>query len=175
MKKIILATLISGAMSASAMAAPVSAGQGTVTFYGSIIEAACGIAPESTDQTVNLGQVASAQLEDGGTSRPVPFTIELVDCDTTTLKDNTATVTFTGGVNPNLADSLAIQGQASGAGVQIAGLGGVPVKLDGSAGTDLKIQNGDNSLLFSAYLKGDGKTIVPCEFTALANFTMSYE
>ncbi|HFQ2072986.1 fimbrial protein [Providencia stuartii] len=174
MKKIILATLISGAMSASAMAAPVDAGQGTVTFYGSIIDAACGIAPESTDQTVNLGQVASAQLEaTDGTSRPVPFTIELIDCNAETQK--TATVTFTGGVNPNLPDSLAIQGQASGAGVQIAGLDGVPVKLDGTKGTDLKIQNGDNSLLFSAYLKGDGQPIVPGEFTALANFTMSYE
>ncbi|MDT1068431.1 fimbrial protein [Providencia stuartii] len=177
MKKIILASLISGAMSASAMAATEDAGQGTVTFYGSIIDAACGIAPESTDQTVNLGQVASAQLEvkDGvaGTSRPVPFTIELIDCNAET--QDTATVTFTGGVNPNLDDSLAIQGQASGAGVQIAGLDGVPVKLDGSKGTSLNIQNGDNSLLFSAYLKGDGQPIVPGEFTALANFTMSYE
>ncbi|MEY0304810.1 fimbrial protein [Providencia manganoxydans] len=173
MNKLILATLISGAMSASAIAAPVDAGQGTVTFYGSIIDAACGIAPESTDQTVNLGQVASAQLAGGGTSRPVPFSIELVDCDTETQK--TATVTFTGGVNPNLADSLAIQGQASGAGVQIAGLNGVPVKLDGTKGTDVKIQDGDNSLLFSAYLKGDSTTVVTGEFTALANFTMSYE
>ena len=173
MNKLILATLISGAMSASAIAAPVDAGQGTVTFYGSIIDAACGIAPESTDQTVNLGQVASAQLAGGGTSRPVPFSIELVDCDTETQK--TATVTFTGGVNPNLADSLAIQGQASGAGVQIAGLNGVPVKLDGTKGTDVKIQDGDNSLLFSAYLKGDCTTVVTGEFTALANFTMSYE
>lgn len=175
MKKIILATLISGAMSASAMAATVDAGQGTVTFYGSIINAPCGIAPESTDQTVNLGQVASAQLEDGGTSRPVPFTIELIDCNAETQE--TAYVTFTGGVNPNLADSLAIQGQASGAGVQITGLNGKPVKLDKSEGsqTEIKIQNGDNSLLFSAYLKGDGQPIEPGEFTALANFTMDYQ
>lgn len=174
MKKVILAVLISGAMSASAMAAPVSAGQGTVTFYGSIIEAACGISPESTDQTVNLGQVASAQLAAGGASRPVPFTIELVDCDTSIKA--IADVTFTGGVNPNLANSLAIQGTASGAGVIITGLDGKPVTLDGSAGAGkIALQDGDNSLMFSAYLQGDKRTIVPGEFTALANFTMQYE
>ena len=174
MKKIILASLISGAMSASAMAATVDAGQGTVTFYGSIIEAACGIAPESTDQTVNLGQVASAQLAGGGTSRPVPFTIELVDCDTSI--NSIADVTFTGGANPYLADSLAIQGTASGAGVIITGLDGEIVKVDGTQGAGkIALQDGDNTLMFSAYLQGDGQTIVPGEFTALANFTMQYE
>ncbi|MEQ4694639.1 fimbrial protein [Providencia manganoxydans] len=175
MKKIILATLISGAMSASAMAAPVDAGQGTVTFYGSIIEAACGIAPESTDQTVNLGQVASAQLANGGTSRPVPFTIELVDCDTSI--DSIADVTFTGGQNPDREGTLAIQGSAAGAGVVITGLNGKPVSLDGSEGAGkIALQDGDNSLMFSAYLQGNEVgTPTPGEFTALANFTMSYE
>ncbi|HHQ2586742.1 MULTISPECIES: fimbrial protein [unclassified Providencia] len=171
MKKVILATLISGAMSASAFA--VDAGQGIVKFEGSIIEAACGISPESTDQTVNLGQVASAQLAGGGTSRPVPFTIELVDCDSSV--SNTAEVTFTGGVNPNLANSLAIQGKASGAGVVITGVDAIPVKLDGSASAGaIALQDGDNSLLFSAYLKGDSTQVVPGPFTALANFTMQY-
>ncbi|CAG9429906.1 fimbrial protein [Providencia alcalifaciens] len=171
MKKVIFATLVSSVMSTSVLAA--DAGQGTVTFEGSIIEAACGIAPESTDQTVNLGQVASATLVNGGMSRPVPFTIELVDCDTTTW--DTAEVTFTGGVNPNLANSLAIQGTASGAGVVITGINAVPVKLDGSATAgSVALQNGDNSLLFSAYLKGDTTAIVPGAFTALTNFTMSY-
>lgn len=174
MKKIILATITSGAMSASAMAAPVSAGQGTVSFYGSIIEAACGIAPESTDQTVNLGQVASAQLKNGGASRPVPFTIELVDCDTSI--NAIADVTFTGGTNPNLANSLAIQGTASGAGVMITGLDGQVVKVDGSQGAGkIALQDGDNTLMFSAYLQGDKQPVVPGEFTALANFTMQYE
>lgn len=175
MKKIILATLISGAMSASAMAAPVSAGQGTVTFTGSIIEAACGIAPESTDQTIDLGQVASAQLKDGGASRPVPFSIELVDCDTSI--NSIADVTFTGGQNPARPGSLAIQGTAAGAGVVITGLDGAPVTLDGSAGAGkINLQDGDNSLMFSAFLQGNPTgTPTPGEFTALANFTMQYE
>ncbi|MEX9786720.1 fimbrial protein [Providencia manganoxydans] len=173
MKKIILATLISSAMSTSVLAA--NAGQGTVTFEGSIIEAACGISPESTDQTVNLGQVASAQLTKNGTSRPVPFTIKLVDCDTSEKK--TVNVQFTGAINSELDDALAIQGSASGAGVVITGLDGAPVKLDGSKPAEadyVTLQNSDNSLLFSAYLKADGTEVIPGSFTALANFTMSY-
>jgi len=183
MNKIILATIVSAVMSSAAIAAPTDGGQGTVTFTGSIIEAACGIAPESTDQTVNLGQVASAQLLNNGTSRPVPFTIELVDCDVDALLASspdavgTATVTFSGGLNPAVAtnDGLAIQGAASGASVQIVGLNGKPVKVDGSEGTTINLQNNDNSLLFSAYLKGDGTAVTTGEFTSLANFTMSYE
>ena len=185
MKKIILATIVSTIMSSAAIAAPIDGGQGTVTFTGSIIEAACGIAPESTDQTVNLGQIASAQLSNNGTSRPVPFSIELVDCDLDTIVAGSdpaknvsiATVTFTGGLNPAVPtnDGLAIQGAASGASVQIVGLNGLPVKLDGSEGTSINLQNNDNSLLFSAFLKGDGTAVSTGEFTALANFTMTYE
>ncbi len=175
MKKIFLATIISGVMSASAMAAPVDAGQGTVTFTGSIIDAACGIDPKSADQTVDLGQVSTTQLANNGASRPVPFTIELVDCDTEVKK--TAEVFFSGGKNPNMTtvDALAIQGQAAGAGVVIAGVDKVPVKLDGSkaAGT-LDLQDGDNTMYFDAYLKADGKEVVTGQFSALANFTMQY-
>jgi len=180
MKKIILAALVSGVMSTPVLAAD-SAGDGTVTFEGSIIVAACGIAPESVDQTVNLGQVTTKQLAGGGTSRPVPFTIELVDCemvDTTVdpTAKNMAKVTFTGGVSQEVPDTLAIQGSAAGAGVVIVGLNGQPVTIDGSSSTDINFQNGDNSLLFTAYLQGAATgTATPGAFTALANFTMSYE
>ena len=34
-------------------------GHGKVTFTGSIIDAPCSIAPESIDQTVDLGQVST--------------------------------------------------------------------------------------------------------------------
>lgn len=195
MKKVILATLIFSAMSASGFAAEPDQGQGTVTFDGSIIEAACGIAPESANQTVHLGQIAKNVLSEGnansigaGTSSPVPFTIELVDCDTNFVVDEattppttvkTASVKFTGSLNTAVTDNtmLAIQGTASGAGVVISGLNGQPVKLDGSetAGS-IALQNGDNTLLFSAYVQGDNKfEVKPGSFQSVANFTMSYQ
>lgn len=41
------------------MANAADQGHGTVTFTGSIIDAPCSIAPESIDQTVNLGQISN--------------------------------------------------------------------------------------------------------------------
>lgn len=191
MKKIMLATIISAVMSSAAIAAPIDAGQGTVTFQGSIIEAACGIAPESTDQTVNLGQIAKIKLVDSGTSTPVPFKIQLVDCDTSfvpagaTDPVTTASVTFTGpgatiagAESPNL---LAIQGTAAGAGVAISGMNGEVVTINDKTKPAGKItlQDGDNTLLFSAYLQGfpgsTAATITAGAFQSVANFTMSYE
>lgn len=37
-------------------------GQGKITFTGSIIDAACSISPETSDQEVSLGQIAASQL-----------------------------------------------------------------------------------------------------------------
>lgn len=180
MKKVILATLISGAMSASALAA--DAGSGTVTFTGSIIEAACSIAPNSVDQTVELGAVASSQLADNGKSAPQTFEIELQNCDMTFVTDagtpvKTVSATFTGGISAGDTTNtqLAIVGSASGAGVVITGANGMPVKLDGSVATaPVAIQGGKNILQYAAYLQGNG-TVEPGDFTALTNYTLSYE
>lgn len=70
MKKVILATLISGAMSSAALA---DAGSGTVTFTGSIIEAPCSIAPGEENQEVPLGQVSNVTLAAGGSSSAQPY------------------------------------------------------------------------------------------------------
>lgn len=57
-----------------------AAGTGTITFDGEILEAACSIEPGSVDQTIPLGQVASAQLATGGITNPVFFNIQLTGC-----------------------------------------------------------------------------------------------
>ncbi|WP_162873675.1 fimbrial protein, partial [Klebsiella pneumoniae] len=59
-----------------------------------IIDAPCSIAPESIDQTVDLGQVSNVALKNGGKSNPRPFEIKLEQCDITTLK--TVKTTFSG-------------------------------------------------------------------------------
>ena len=92
MKKIILATLISGAMCSSALA--VDAGTGTVTFSGSIINAPCSIAPGEENQEVSLGQVSNVTLDNGGESSAQPFQIKLEGCNLE--NSNEVTVTFKG-------------------------------------------------------------------------------
>lgn len=118
MKKVILATLISGSMSESALA--VDAGSGTVTFTGSIIEAPCSIAPGEENLEVPLGQVSNVTLAAGGSSSAQPFSIQLEGCN---LEDNNqVTVTFNGTEAVNAGTDtgfLQITGDASGAAVKL--------------------------------------------------------
>ena len=176
MKKIILATLISGVMSASALA--VDAGSGTVTFNGSIITAPCSIAQGEENQTVELGQVSNVTLTAGGESSAQPFSIKLEGCNLE--KSNEVTITFAG----TEATSTDGEGNTAGTGLlQITGdAKGAAVKIMNSSSTQIKVnagstQNyvqGDNELKFQASLKGLGTTVTPGNFQAVTNFTLAY-
>lgn len=159
--------------SASAMAAT-DQGHGTVTFTGSIIDAPCSITPETVDQTVNLGQISNIALKDGGKSTPQEFKIELENCDTSTY--NTVTTTFTGANSQGNPDLLGIVGTASGASIAITDGSGELIKL-GTATQAHSLQDGNNTLMFSAYLQGDGAStaVVPGEFSSIANFSLAYQ
>ncbi|CAI0982193.1 type 1 fimbrial protein [Serratia proteamaculans] len=157
---------------------------GTVTFKGSIIDAPCSITPETVDQTVNLGQISNVALKKQGKSTAQSFNIKLDKCDVTTLKNVTAT--FTGAASAGNADLLGITGTAKGASIAITDGASRVIKL-GEATKAQKIQKGDNTLAFSAYLQGDpdvtptgGGTatpvdIVPGEFSSIVDFTLAYQ
>lgn len=149
-------------------------GHGTVTFTGSIIDAPCSITPDSVDQTVKLGEVSNVALKDGGTSSPQPFNIKLEQCDISTLK--TVQATFTGAASTGNPDLLGITGTAKGASIAITNGSGEVITL-GTASPAQKLQNGNNTLAFSAYLQGDGAsaTITPGSFQSVADFTLSYQ
>ncbi|HEF8774188.1 fimbrial protein [Providencia manganoxydans] len=177
MKKIILATLISGAMSASALA--VDAGTGTVTFNGSIISAPCSIAPGEENQEVQLGQVSDVTLNQGGSSTAQPFSIQLQGCN---LKDtNTVKVTFNGteavinGAEGNTnTGMLQITGEAKGAAVKLMSTSGTQIKVNDSY--TQSYVTGNNELKFAAALQGlDGETVAPGNFSAVTNFTLAYQ
>lgn len=148
-------------------------GHGTVTFTGSIIDAPCSITPDSSDQTVDLGQVSNLALKDGGRSIPQVFSIKLEQCDTTTSK--TVTTTFSGTASAADPDLLGLTGSAKGASIGISTTTGTLIKL-GKASPAQALLNGSNNLDFAAYLQGDGAsaTIVPGEFKSVANFALDY-
>ncbi|MGP5570264.1 fimbrial protein [Pseudomonas helleri] len=184
MKFVMKSALVSMFMLAgsASMVQAAGVGQGTVTFEGAIIEAACSIAPESVDQTVGLGQVAKlpscqvakSQLEAGGASQPEPFKIRLVGCDTTTLKN--VTTTFTGGSSRDVPGALGIVGTASGAGIMMRDASGTQIVL-GTPTAPQIIQDGTNDLQFGAYLQGSATpdAVKPGEFTAITNFSLAYQ
>lgn len=171
--KTALATMVMLAGSASVVQAA-GAGSGTVTFEGSIIEAACSIKPESVDQSVPLGQVAKSVLEEGGQGVPELFYIKLVGCDTSTLK--TVTTTFSGAESADVPGALGIVGTASGAGIMMKDGTGALIKLGTPTAAQVLI-DGDNTLSFGAYLQGaaDAGKVVVGDFSAVTNFSLAYQ
>ncbi|WP_273968325.1 fimbrial protein [Enterobacter cancerogenus] len=174
-KTILAASIVMAMLSFSSHAA--EQGHGTVTFTGAIIDAPCSINPDSIDQTINLGQIASAALKDGGTSTPRQFQIKLENCSTATAK--TVKTTFTGAAGAD--GRLGIDGTAKGASIAITDGKGKLIKL-GEATDAQTIQDGNNNIEFAAYLQGDGKdgdgkdtTIVPGDFHSITNFTLAYQ
>lgn len=163
-------------------------GNGSVTFKGNIIDAPCSIHPESVNQEVELGQIASASLKGGGKSTPRFFNIKLENCslemeDTETPGNqgretvaNTVSIMF-GGPEANTAkDLLAISGDAKGAGVAIENMLGERVVLGETASAQTLVA-GENTLQLSAYLMGlgDDTAIAAGSFRAVTNFTLVYQ
>ena len=154
-------------------------GSGTVTFTGTVIDAPCSIAPESVDQTVDLGQVSLATFTSGaapndysGTTTPQHFTIQLEDCTLGAIK--TATTLFTG--TAGIPGMLAVQGTAKGISIGLNEGDGTPIPL-GTASRAVNLVDGANTLNFQAYVKGNGTTDKPAagDFTSVATFEMAYQ
>ncbi len=66
MNKVIIATMLASTVSFGVNAA--NQGQGVINFKGTVIDAPCGIAQESADQTINFGQISKAHLNADGIS-----------------------------------------------------------------------------------------------------------
>ncbi|HDX4396459.1 fimbrial protein [Enterobacter cancerogenus] len=169
-KKTLLA--VSLMMGITSFANAADQGHGTVTFHGNIIDAPCSLAGDSVDQKIEMGQISNVELENGGSSTPKPFDIQLENCSTATLKSVTATFTGAAGANGNLG----ITGDAKGASIVLTDGAGTKIEL-GKATAAQTLQDGNNTLAFSAYLQGDGASaaIVPGEFTGITDFTLAYQ
>lgn len=178
LNKIMLAAVMAFGVSSLAHAA--DQGHGKVTFSGSIIDAPCSIAPESLDQTVELGAISNVALKNGGKSTPRNFQIKLENCELITAapgKNNTVALTFTGATSAVDAKLLGITGTAKGAGIALTDGAGNDITL-GTPTNAQTLQTGSNTLSFAAYLQGDKAstaTVVPGEFQSVADFTLAYQ
>ncbi|ARZ00595.1 fimbrial protein [Yersinia ruckeri] len=177
LNKIVLGiTLVFGiaAFSQAATDPTADLGHGTVTFTGSIIDAPCSIDSGTIDQTVDLGPVSKVALDNKGTSTPKDFKIKLEKCNIGD-KGKSVTAKFTG-AEGNTTGLLGITGTAAGASVVMKDGKGELIEL-GKSSDAQKLQNGNNTLLFSAYLQGNGASggVVPGDFSSVANFTLDYQ
>lgn len=151
-------------------------GHGKVTFTGEIIDAPCSITPDTIEQTVDLGEISNKALMNGGKSRPRSFDIKLESCDLSGLTDKTVTITFTGSESSAQPGYLALVGTAKGAAIAITNDEGTNIPL-GTPSSATQTQQGDNILTYAAYLQGNGasSSVVPGDFTSVANFTLAYQ
>ncbi len=178
MTKAVMAGAVAMALVSFGANAAKSQGQGTVNFKGSVIDAPCGIAPESADQTIDFGQISKAHLNNGGISMKKNVDIKLVNCDfgtataTAPLK-NTVKVTFSG-VNTG-GDLTGLGLSTTNAVIKMSGQDGKLVKFDGAtASNSTKLQNGDNTLRYQAWVQKGGAAVTEGEFAAVANFALAY-
>ncbi|EFL0486809.1 type 1 fimbrial protein [Escherichia coli] len=147
----------------------VNQGQGQVNFKGTVIDAPCGIAPESADQSINFGQISKSHLEKDGISVKKDLNIKLVNCE----PGKNVAVTFTGATISGAATELGTAGD-TGTAVVISGQDGKLVQF-GSEGAAQSLKEGENTLHYSSWVKkATGGTVKEGDFTAVANFNLTY-
>lgn len=164
--------------SAAALADTTTVNGGTVHFKGEVVNAACAVDAGSVDQTVQLGQVRTASLDqDGATSSAVGFNIQLNDCTDVASK---AAVAFLGPtIDTNHTNVLALQSSAAGSatnvGVQILDKTGTALALDGASfSAQTTLNNGTNTIPFQARYYAIGAA-TPGAANADATFKVQYQ
>ncbi|HBN1914449.1 TPA: type 1 fimbrial protein [Escherichia coli] len=158
------------AFSLCAVAHAANQGQGVVNFKGTVIDAPCGIEPDSADQTIDFGQISKSHLGADGISVKKDLKIKLVNCE----PNKSVKVTFSGATIASAANELGTAGD-TGTAVVISGQDGKLVSF-GTEGSAQSLQEGENTLHYSSWVKkATGGTVKEGDFTAVGNFNLSYQ
>lgn len=148
-----------------------------IEFHGRVISHPCNIEPQSADQIVDMKTVYTKTLYRYEHTDPTLFNIKLIECKEAVF--NTVTVTFTGIEDSELPGKLAINNGANGAAIALFDSKGAAINLNHAADA-ITLQTGANTLSFSAYVQGHpsaikNRTITEGEFSAIANFMLTYQ
>ncbi|MDQ0037060.1 major type 1 subunit fimbrin (pilin) [Variovorax boronicumulans] len=184
MKKFVLikfaSLAVAGVLSQSAFAI-----DGTINFTGEITTQACSVSPNSQNLIVPLGKVSTnafggSPATIGAKSTPAQFTIDLLGCDTTTIKN--ASVSFSGNadLDNNTKLRLANAGQvgaasALGVAIEIGDSAGTKIDLNTGNSGDYILGQGDNSLKFQAAYIATRAVVAAGPANAVAQFTIAYK
>lgn len=187
MKRTILSSLIVASSLVSAFASAATFNGGTIEFKGELVNAACAVS--TTQKTVPMGQFRTASFTSvGSVTGPVPFDIELTNCDpsvggtpatgTTPAVPAKVQVGFTGVIDTTAGDAIAIASgtnAAKGVALRILDRTNTPVALDGTPGVDTNILNQDMKIPFQAQYVSTLATPVAGAANATAIFTVTYQ
>ena len=182
-RKLMTSSVIASLMlvaGAAVAADPVSVSGGPVHFEGELVNAACAVSTQSSDQVVTLGQYRTASFTAvGDTTAQIPFSIVLNDCDPKVAA--TAAVAFSGQSDITNNNLLAVTSAdngttASGVGIEILDNTSTALKPDGATfSTAQALVEGTNTLRFSARYKATATSATPGQANADATFIMKYE
>ena len=160
---------------------------GRVHIYGYLVETACRINMQSADQTISLGNVATADLKQiGSKARATPLMIELEDCvvtktDMQNIKTGAVTwsnsqpgfkIRFLAPTVPT-APSLAQVSGKTGLGLEISNAQGVQIPMGEFSAPQL-INYPQDHLLFQITPVRVG-TLEPSAFNSLISFELDYD
>ncbi|MDU7740469.1 MAG: type 1 fimbrial major subunit FimA [Citrobacter sp.] len=171
-RKLMTSSVIASLMlvaGAAVAADPVSVSGGTVHFEGELVNAACAVSTQSSDQVVTLGQYRTASFAAvGDTTAQIPFSIVLNEA-------------FSGQSDITNNNLLAVTSAdngttASGVGIEILDNTSTALKPDGATfSTAQALVEGTNTLRFSARYKATATSATPGQANADATFIMKYE
>lgn len=121
----------------------VQGANGQLYVFGSLTESACRIAMESTYQSVDMGNIETADLQQvGQKGKPVPFHIELLDCieTVTALRDlKTGSVAWSSSQPGIKVRFLASSVPGSPDLIDVSGVEGVALQLSDNDGRAIPI------------------------------------
>ena len=161
---------------------------GTVTFNGTVTASPCSISA-GMDAVVDMGQVESGVIRDGGTKSGTAATISLGSCSSNVIAD----ITFTdanagGGTATSYLKNAATENAAAGVGVKVsykngaqsAGFedldfsnGAVTVALNGGEQFNTTLDTSINGTMVRA--GGAGTTVTAGTVLAKLNYAISYK
>ncbi|ADO46905.1 fimbrial protein BcfA [[Enterobacter] lignolyticus] len=179
MKKHVLAMVVTammaGGAATAAQADSTTVSGGTVNFVGQVVDAACAVSADSTDQTVTLSQVRTAKLTTAGmtANQKEAFSIKLADCDTTVSQN--AAVIFNGqqdSIQVGALANTAGAGSATNVALQLYGPDGQTLNV-GDTSAAIVLVDGSNTLPLSVDYIATGAATAG-NVAATATFNMVY-
>jgi type 1 fimbria pilin len=148
-----------------------------VKISGELLASPCILAIESGDQTVRFNAISTKDLYASGEAGTKDFSLILKNCDLSISKS--VGIIFTGEKSTKQSGLLALDAGsiASGVAIGLKYKNNILPLCSSTGGIDLT--TGENTLQFSAFVRGDpstieNKTIKAGRFSAVANFTLNY-
>lgn len=143
----------------------------TLNINGTLRKPACQLAPGDEVIPVDMDTINARDLDNGGQSPAVPFTVNLLDCE---ADIDSSSVTFTGEQAEGDDTLLAIDASSEAGGFGIGFMLG-STKVPMGKPLDHALDEGDNSIEFSAYTKKlPDAELVMGDFTATTGLVIKY-